>query len=150
MKLLVISHEYIIPWEHNRFSKCLTDKAIDEKYLKRPLDEIVANAAAAFNELQALGDSKDYKKYIGRYHGEGWKHVPPVPVVEVPDDLLHMGFFIIYNGHHRLEAAKRADMPLPVILLENDADMKPLLESGELYLPSDFSLNKDYVWRRAR
>ncbi len=126
MKILTISPELIIPWEHTRFDKHLVYKAIDEKYLKRPLEETIANASAALNEIQSIGVYEYSKKYGKGYGKEGWKHIPPVPVLEAPDDLLYLGFFIVYNGHHRLEAAKRADLPLPVMLLEDDKDIKTL------------------------
>lgn len=122
MEILVISPELIMPWEHKYFDERLFYKAIGEKYMERPLEERIANASAAFQELQEI----DYLKYRKKYNDrcdEGWKHVPPVPVVEAPNDLLHLGFFIVYNGHTRLEAARRAGMPLPVMLLENDEDI---------------------------
>lgn len=72
MKILTISPELIIPWEHKEFDKHLGYKAIDEKYMKRPLEERIANAAAALNELQSIGISKYMKKYADRYDDNGW------------------------------------------------------------------------------
>lgn len=154
MKILVISPELIIPWEHTRFDKHLGYKAFDEKYMNRTLEETIANAAAALNELQSIGISKYMKKYADRYDDNGWKHVPPVPVIEAPDDLLHLGFFIVYNGHHRLEAAKRADMPLPVMLLKDDSDIECLQKHHEnlfFWLEEDsFQYNRESIWNYAR
>lgn len=154
MKILTISPELIIPWEHKEFDKHLGYKAIDEKYMKRPLEERIANAAAALNELQSIGISKYMKKYADKYDDNGWKHVPPVPVMEAPVDLLYLGFFIVYNGHHRLEAAKRADMPLPVMLLENDKDINTLAGFNDDLFFGDFGnsfqRHREGIWDYAR
>ncbi|MFA5887947.1 MAG: hypothetical protein WC852_04530 [Candidatus Nanoarchaeia archaeon] len=154
MKILVISPELIIPSEHKRFDKHLVYRAIDEKYMKRPLEETIANAAAALNELQKIDYVEYRKKYNEIDDNDGWKHVPPVPVVDAPDDLLYLGFFIVYNGHHRLEAARRADMPLPVMLLENDKDIKTIAKFHDdlFFVPNKgaFQRHRDGIWAYAR
>lgn len=154
MKILVIGPELIIPWEHKGFDEYLAYKAIDEKYMRRPLEETIANAAASLDDIRELGYPKYRMKYARGRGSEGWKHVPPVPVVDAPDDLLYLGFFIVYNGHHRLEAAKRAGMPLPVMLLENDKDIKTLAKFHDdlFFVPNKgaFQRHRDGIWAYAR
>ncbi len=56
-----------------------------------------------------------------------------MPVVEAPEDLLHLGRYVLYGGHHRREAAVRAGILLPAKLLENDEDIQELIrKNGQL------------------
>jgi len=149
MKIFLIDPVYVIPWEHDSFYLGLKERAVEEKLINLPFDKRIANARASLEELQQLGLLEYEKKYVDTAAYEGWKHVPPVPVIAAPDDLLHLGFFIVYNGHHRLESARRAELPLPVMLIQDDSDIRFLNKHHEdLFSMSDefsFQYHREHI-----
>jgi hypothetical protein len=93
-------------------------------------------------------------------------YVPPIPLVESPEDLKPFGNYINYNGHHRTCAARRAlelrkGFEVQGILLRNDGDLDYLNEfppryNGEIYpeLIEDLDLlfeeHRSFIWNEAR
>lgn len=57
--------------------------------------------------------------------------LPPTPVFELPDQYRHLGDYVLHDGHHRREAARRTNSDLPIIVLECAEDFK-LVENYNL------------------
>lgn len=58
---------------------------------------------------------------------QGKLHVlPPVPVFELPEKYRELGDYVLHDGHNRLEAARRANVELPIIVLTCAEDFKNL------------------------
>lgn len=124
MKALILKPELVIPWEHGIASMSLLKRAREEKAMNRSLDEILRDAEEAVRVIrQPTKHNQDV--------GEGWFYVPLVPVIEAPDDLKEKGSHIVYNGHHRLAAAKEVGIYLPCMLIENDEDLEKAVRRGE-------------------
>lgn len=149
MKPLVLNPELVLPWEHGIPSMSLLKRAREEKEMNRSLDEI-------------MGDIKEIIRVIRKIpmprkdEGNGWFYVPLVPVMEAPEYLMQKGSHIIYNGHHRLTAAKEVGIYLPCMLIENDGDLEKAIKKGERLsmekkeIPFDYISHKAEIYRLAR
>lgn len=151
MKALILKPELVLPWDggvrHRRFFA----RAEEEKRNPRSLDVMLRDAEDAMRVIRRIEPGSD--------KGEGWFYVPLVPVFEAPEDLRHLGEYIVYNGNHRRKAAKETGIYLPCMLLENDEDMRRLKArieqeaEGEMLatqVPYTYFDQKEEVWRIAR
>ncbi len=92
--------------------------------------------------------------------------VPPIPLLEAPSDLKHLGDYVNYNGHHRTMAAKKVSTtqkefkPLG-ILLTNQRDIEYLIDNPPVYnnkvhseiiegLGNNFKEHQEFIWNEAR
>ncbi|MBU2637987.1 MAG: hypothetical protein KJ955_03375 [Nanoarchaeota archaeon] len=146
MQILVISPEYIIPWEQPYEAGSFQRRAFEEKEKSRSIDGILAEAKAA--PFRGFGMEREDT-------GAGWSNVPLIPVFDAPEDLLHLGFFIVYNGNHRRFAANKAGISIPVLLLENGADLEALKkyrarECKKLLEGLSFDETRKIIWENAR
>lgn len=146
MKILVINPEYIIPWEQPYSIGSFEKRAFEEKQRNRTIEEVLNEAMSA----PFKGFGKTYEDT-----GSGWSNVPLIPVFDAPDDLLHLGFFVVYNGNHRRFAANKAGISIPVLLLENDADLEALKkyrarESKKVLEGLSFDETRESIWEKAR
>lgn len=48
----------------------------------------------------------------------------PVPVFEMPFEFKYLGDYLIIDGHHRTEAAKKKGVNLPILVLQTAKDIK--------------------------
>ena|SRR3989344_3938010 len=48
----------------------------------------------------------------------------PVPVFEMPRQYRDLGEYLLLDGHHRLEAALRQRVALPIIVINRPADLR--------------------------
>lgn len=147
MKTLVISPEYIIPWEQPYEAGSFERRAFEEKGRNRSIEEILAEANAF--------PFRGYGHEMPEDTGKGWGNVPLIPVFDAPDNLLHLGFFVVYNGNHRRFAANKAGISIPVLLLENDRDIEML----KIYRKKEckgvldgltFEETRNAIWDKAR
>lgn len=136
MKPLILDPKIVLPWEHEETEIRLLAKAMAEKQKGRHMEQIILDAVASLDELYAIGLDAYRDKYNVADISEGWKHVPPVPVLGAPSDLQGLGMYVIYNGHNRRAAALRAGLLLPSVLVEKARDFDYLEMAGEL-IPDD-------------
>ncbi|MBL7100653.1 MAG: ParB N-terminal domain-containing protein [Nanoarchaeota archaeon] len=54
--------------------------------------------------------------------------LPPVPVFELPTKYAHLGDYVLHDGHHRREAARRANSDLPILVLQCADDFRLVKE----------------------
>jgi len=48
----------------------------------------------------------------------------PVPVFKLPEQYTHLGKYVLFDGHHRREAARRTNSHLPLLVLECADDFR--------------------------
>lgn len=160
MRLLTIDPTIAIPWEHTSSSASLLRKAREEVSGAEPLSRVLAREKRRLKEeifTNQISDGVDNETW-------GWSGIPPVPLVPAPVDLYGLGIYVLYEGHHRREAARRAGIMLPCKLIESDEDIEilvaareaigtgwgPMFKNGELTLPSTYQAHVNYVWQKAR
>lgn len=82
--------------------------------------------------------------------------IPPIPVVEAPEDLRVFGDYVNYNGHHRTKSAILAEAIPFAYLIKTDEDIGFLGREGELYeeliggLDESFKTHYEFVCEQAR
>lgn len=126
MKSLILTPESVIPWERKLPPRTLLERAIEEKQSGRTLDEMLMGARDYISS-----NHKEKERRRTDRETRGWVYVPPVPVVKAPADLEHLGKYIVYNGHRRRAAAKRAGIMLPCVLLNRPKDRSYLAWEDE-------------------
>lgn len=130
MKPLILDPKIVLPWEHEHIrdhNKSLEERANEEKQMPRLIEEILAD----IKDYTSASDAERLRRRDDR-ETKGWKYVPPVPVIKAPADLEHLGKYIVYNGHCRRAASKRAGILLPCLLLEKTRDIGFLFLAKEL------------------
>ncbi len=117
MRLIPANPKNLLPWEHEDIrSASILERAVEA--LGQPIDEMMRDA----QEYLSVSDAERMRRRHDR-ELRGWKYVAPVPVFEAPEDLLPLGGYVIFNGHNRVAAAKKAGLALiPCLLLEGEAD----------------------------
>ncbi|MFA5887945.1 MAG: ParB N-terminal domain-containing protein [Candidatus Nanoarchaeia archaeon] len=145
MKPLILDPKIVLPWDGGVRHKHFFARAQEEKKNPRSLDVMLKDAEEAMRVIRRIEPGSD--------KGEGWFYVPLVPVFEAPDDLRHLGEYIVFNGNHRWKAAKEVGIYLPCMLLENDDDMRRIEKRDEKLattVPYTYSDQKEEIWRIAR
>ena len=125
MKALIVSPHTVGYWEHQRYSKELYEKAVDE--LVNPecpeaiIDKITRYSAG---DLSLYMHEPNY----------GWRNVPPIVLFPAPSGVEE--HFLLYNGHTRRHTASRAGLShIGALLVENEDDFQRIKESDEYYPP---------------
>lgn len=67
-------------------------------------------------------DSSDY--FTSLYSSGKYSEISPVPVMESPNDLRHLGEYMIYNGHKRVKSARKTGASIEAYLIQSDSDLK--------------------------
>ncbi|MBU2638770.1 MAG: hypothetical protein KJ955_07390 [Nanoarchaeota archaeon] len=112
MRVVIADASLVIPYEHERTTKGLMRKAKKESRMNRPLEELLYLGNHFMEHMNVYAGPAEFPDYV-----------PPIPVIEAPAELRQYGRFIVYNGHHRLAAAKKADLAIPLILIETGRDL---------------------------
>lgn len=126
MKALILKPEIIIPWHHENTYETLMQRALEEREMGRTLEDMLNDAW----EYLTLTPAERMRRRQDR-EMKGWRYVQPAPVFDAPNDLLHLGQYVLCNGHNRREAAKRAGIMLPILLIECFQDIIWLVDSDE-------------------
>lgn len=151
MQVIIANPELIIPWEHETvcsYNESLEQRAREEKQNPRTRGEILSDV----NEYISVSDAERDRRIWDR-EMKGWKYVPPVPVFDIPEDMLNIGQYIVYNGHNRLAAAKSAGILLPCILVDSQQALefcRKLKDFPDLEAKPDFESQKYRLWETAR
>lgn len=128
MRIIIADASLVIPWEHEETTKSLKCAAKQESKMNRPLEELLYLGNHFMEHMDVDAGPAEFPDYV-----------PPIPVIEAPAELRQYGRFIVYNGHHRLAAAKKAGLAIPLILIETGKDLSYMPGTREFlsYLLTD-------------